>query len=55
MNAGLRWYFSPNFAIEFSSKNLLNNYREIDGEQVHNANRELKIIYFQSLNFSESK
>ncbi len=51
MNAALRWYFSPKFALEFSAKNLLNNSRALDGVTIPKANRELKIIYFQSLDF----
>ena len=49
MNAAVRWFFSPQLLLEFSVKNLLNNYRAINGEAVPNSNRELKIIYFQNL------
>ncbi len=54
MNAALCWYFSPKFALEFSAKNLLNNNKAIDGVTIPKANRELKIIYLQSLNFWEN-
>lgn len=54
MNAALRWYFSPKFALEFSAKNLLNNTRTLDGQRIPKANREMKIIYFQSLDFLEN-
>jgi hypothetical protein len=54
MNAALRWYFSQSFALEFSAKNLLNNNRVLNGNKIPNANRELKIIYFQSLDFWEN-
>lgn len=49
MNAAVRWYFSNQIVFEFSVKNLLKNNRSIDGEPVPNLNRELKIIYFQTL------
>lgn len=49
MNAAVRWNFSPQLVFEFSFKNLLKNNRAIDGEPIPNANRELKIIYFQTL------
>jgi len=49
MNAAVRWYFSSQLLFEFSVKNLLKNNRAIDGDPVPNANRELKIIYFQTL------
>ncbi len=49
MNAGVQWYFAPSFAIEFAFKNLLNNYRTASRD--NNLTRELKIIYYQSLNF----
>jgi hypothetical protein len=49
MNAAVRWFFASQLVIEFSVKNLLKNYRAINGEAVPNSNRELKIIYFQTL------
>ena len=49
MNAAVRWFFSQQLMLEFSVKNLLNNYRTIDDEPIPNSNRELKIIYFQNL------
>jgi len=49
MNAAVRWYFSEQLVFELSIKNLLRNNRILDGEQIPNANRELKIIYFQNL------
>jgi len=49
MNAAVRWYFSNQMVFEFSVKNLLKNNRSIDGDPVPNANRELKIIYYQNL------
>lgn len=49
MNAALRWYFSEQLVFELSIKNLLKNNRTLDGEQIPNANRELKIIYFQNI------
>jgi len=49
MNAAVRWYFSPQLVFEFSVKNLLKNNRAIEGQKIPNANRELKIIYFQNL------
>jgi len=49
MNAGVRWYFSERLLLEFSIKNLTRNNRTINGETIPHSNRELKIIYFQSL------
>lgn len=49
MNAALRWYFSEQLVFELSIKNLMRNNRTLNGEQVPNANRELKIIYFQNI------
>ncbi len=49
MNAALRWFFSERLLLEFSVKNLTKNNRTIDGEAIPHSNRELKIIYFQSL------
>lgn len=49
MNAGVRWHFSPRLIFEFSVKNLLGNMKTIEGEPVPTTNRELKIIYYESL------
>lgn len=49
MNAAVRWYFTNQMVFEFSVKNLLQNNRAINGEPIPNSNRELKIIYFQTL------
>lgn len=54
MNAALRWFFSGQFALEFSIKNLLSNNRIIGGEKIPNANRELKIMYFETIAIGKS-
>jgi hypothetical protein len=49
MNVAVRWLFAKSLILEFCAKDILKNKKAIAGQPKPSSNRELKIIYRQSL------